>query len=57
MRTRRFRLCCLRSTSAGTATDDLGLILHAATAEAALANARALGMFAGLRLVAVEDVS
>jgi len=56
MSTRRFLICRSRSTSAGTAIEDLGLVLHAVDAETAIRNARALGLFAGIRnLVAIPQ--
>lgn len=57
MLARRFRICRERKTRAGLATEDLGLILHAPSAEAAVANAKALGMFTGLALIAIPEAS
>lgn len=51
----RYRICRSRRTYAGLALDCLGLTLFAPSPSAAVANARALGMFAGLQLVAIAE--
>jgi hypothetical protein len=53
----RWRICKERRTSAGIATEDCGLILHASDAGTAVANAKALGMFGGMKLVAIPEIA
>lgn len=53
----RWRICKERRTSAGIATEDCGLILHARDAAQAVANAKALGMFGGMKLVAIPEIT
>jgi hypothetical protein len=57
MATQRYRICKERRTYAGIATEDTGLIVSAANAEQAVANAKQLPMFAGLKLVAIAEAA
>ena len=50
-----WRICRQLNTNAGVKTECLGIRLHAPTAERACEVARELGMFAGLRLVALQE--
>ena len=50
-----WRICRLTNTRAGEKTECLGFRLHAPTAERACQTARELGLFAGLRLVAIPE--
>lgn len=54
--TKRFRICKERKTRAGVATESIGLILHAESAEQAVTNARQLfGQYGALVALPEEN--